>query len=47
MQSRHLWFRAVTALAMKNISKFTKNREPEFSIGTQNDTRPERALERT
>ncbi len=25
MQSRHLWFRAVTALAMKNLSKFTKN----------------------
>ena len=39
MQSRHLWFRAVTALAMKNLSKFTKNRKPGFSTNIQNDIR--------
>ncbi len=37
MQSRHLWFRAVTALAMKNLSKFTENRKPGFSTNTQGD----------
>ena len=35
----HLWFRAVQALAMKNLSRFTKNRKPGFSTSAQNDIR--------
>jgi len=46
MQSRHLWFHAAQAPAMKNLSKFTKNRKPGFSIGAQNDIQSERVLER-